>query len=83
MIGLPHERLGEEVCACLRVKTDLTQAEIRDFCKGRIAHFKIPAHVLVMEEFPQTQSGKIQKYKLVQIAAKIIREYDERAILRT
>lgn len=74
MIGLSHKRLGEEVCACIRVKSGIvTEDDIRKFCKGQIAHFKIPAHVIVMEEFPKTLSGKIQKYKLVEIATKILK----------
>lgn len=67
MIGIPHERLGEEVCACVRVKegSNLTIEDIKNFCKGNIAHFKIPSKLTIVESFPKTASGKIQKFKLV------------------
>ncbi|XP_044268322.1 medium-chain acyl-CoA ligase ACSF2, mitochondrial isoform X2 [Tribolium madens] len=66
VIGLPHERLGEEVCACIRVKpgTNVTFEDIVSFCKGKLAHFKIPSKLKIVEEFPKTTSGKIQKFKL-------------------
>lgn len=68
MIGIPHERLGEEVCACVRVKegTEVTHETIAQYCKGKIAHFKIPSQIKVVAEFPKTTSGKIQKFKLVE-----------------
>lgn len=68
MIGLPHERLGEEVCACLRVRKDaiVTLETVVGFCKGKISFFKIPSQVRIMNDFPKTTSGKIQKMKLVE-----------------
>lgn len=68
MIGLPHERLGEEVCACVRVRdgATLTLESIEKFSKGKIAKFKIPSKLKIVDEFPKTASGKIQKFKLVQ-----------------
>lgn len=68
MIGLPDERYGEEVCACVRVKegADLTLEKIKEFSKGKIASFKIPSKLYIVEEFPKTASGKVQKFKLVQ-----------------
>lgn len=68
VIGLPHERLGEEVCACVRVKegAKLTREDIVEYCKGKIAHFKIPSKVRIVSQFPKTTSGKIQKFKLVE-----------------
>ncbi|XP_050307171.1 medium-chain acyl-CoA ligase ACSF2, mitochondrial-like [Anthonomus grandis grandis] len=69
VIGIPHERLGEEVCACVRVlpNTSFTLEDVKSFCKGKIAHFKIPSKLQIFESFPKTTSGKIQKYKLVEI----------------
>ncbi|CAF0705136.1 unnamed protein product [Brachionus calyciflorus] len=63
VIGVPDKRLGEELCACIRVKKGeaLTPNEIREFCKDKIAHFKIPKFVEFMDEFPQTVSGKVKK----------------------
>ncbi|KAF7264300.1 hypothetical protein GWI33_000341, partial [Rhynchophorus ferrugineus] len=66
VIGLPHERLGEEVCACVRVLNEsITLEDIKNYCKGKIAHFKIPSVLRIVDSFPKTASGKIQKFKLV------------------
>ena len=64
--GIPDERLGEEVAAAIRLKADekATAEEIREFCDGRIARFKIPRQVRFVDSFPMTASGKVQKFKL-------------------
>lgn len=64
--GVPDERLGEEVAAAIRLKPDetLTLEEVREFCDGRIAKFKMPRSLRFVTEFPMTASGKIQKFKL-------------------
>ena len=64
--GVPHRRFGEEVAAAIRLKpgASATPEEITSFCKGQIASFKIPKHIQFVTEFPQTASGKLQKYKL-------------------
>ncbi|XP_030755419.1 medium-chain acyl-CoA ligase ACSF2, mitochondrial-like isoform X2 [Sitophilus oryzae] len=68
VIGLPHERLGEEICACVRTTgTSLSLEEIKAYCKGKVAYFKIPSILKIVESFPKTTSGKIQKYKLVNL----------------
>lgn len=66
VIGVPDARMGEEVCACIRLVNGakLTADQVKQYCKGKIAHFKIPRHVRFMVDFPTTVSGKIQKYKL-------------------
>lgn len=66
VVGVPDPKYGEQVLACIRVKpdTDLTEAEIRSYCEGKIAHFKIPRYIQFVTEYPMTASGKIQKYKL-------------------
>ena len=64
VIGLPDARMGEELCACVIPKEKLTEDEIRDFCKGQIAHYKIPRYVAFMEDFPMTVTGKVQKFLL-------------------
>ncbi|XP_063917946.1 medium-chain acyl-CoA ligase ACSF2, mitochondrial-like [Zophobas morio] len=66
VIGTPHKRLGEEVCACVRIKpqSHLTLEELATFCKGKLADFKIPTKMAIFENFPRTASGKIQKFKL-------------------
>lgn len=69
MVGLPHERLGEEVCACVRVKEgkSISLMEIKEYCKGKLAAFKVPSVLEIVDAFPTTQSGKIQKFKLIKI----------------
>ncbi len=64
--GLPDERLGETVLAWVKLKADETASEdeIREFCRGRIAHFKIPQHIRFVESFPMTVSGKVQKFRI-------------------
>ena len=66
VIGVAHPRLGEEVAACVQLREGLTATpdEIRDFCRGEIAHFKIPTQFFFMDELPKTVTGKIQKFRL-------------------
>uniref|UniRef100_A0A6Q2XJR0 Medium-chain acyl-CoA ligase ACSF2, mitochondrial n=1 Tax=Esox lucius TaxID=8010 RepID=A0A6Q2XJR0_ESOLU len=66
VIGVPDARMGEEVCACIRLKEgqDCSAEDIRAYCKGKMAHFKIPRYVTFVNSYPLTVSGKIQKNKL-------------------
>nr|XP_008516191.1 PREDICTED: acyl-CoA synthetase family member 2, mitochondrial isoform X4 [Equus przewalskii] len=66
VVGVKDKRLGEEICACIRLKKGekTTAEEIKAFCKGKIAHFKIPRYIVFVTEYPLTVSGKIQKFKL-------------------
>jgi fatty-acyl-CoA synthase len=66
VVGIPNERLGEIVVAWVRLKPgiDATEEEIKTFCQGQIAYYKIPEHIRFVTEFPATLSGKIQKYKM-------------------
>ncbi|NYD56791.1 fatty-acyl-CoA synthase [Nocardioides marinisabuli] len=67
VIGVPDERYGEELCAWVRLREGaepLDAAAVRSFCEGRLAHFKIPRYVLVVEEFPMTVTGKIRKVEM-------------------
>ena len=70
VIGVPSVRYGEEVGAFLIVRegADISPEAVRAFCRGRIAWYKIPRHLAVVEAFPQTASGKVQKYKLREMA---------------
>jgi fatty-acyl-CoA synthase len=65
-VGVPDPKYGEELCACivLRPGTEASADEIRAFCEGEIAHYKIPRHVRFVAAFPMTVTGKIQKYLL-------------------
>jgi len=68
VVGIPDERLGEIVVAWVRLNAGATatEKEIRDFCAGQIAYFKIPEHVRFVDSFPMTVTGKIQKFKIRQ-----------------
>lgn len=72
VIGVKDERLGEQVCACIRLEDGQTSSveEIRTFCKGQISHFKIPSYVVFVDSYPTTVSGKIQKNKLREVIEK-------------
>ena len=66
VVGLPDERLGETVLAWIRLKPgeEATAAELRDWCKGRIAYFKIPESIRFVNAFPMTITGKVQKFRI-------------------
>ena len=66
VIGVPDERYGEELCAwiVLNEGAQLTADDVREFCKGQIAHYKIPRYVTFVDGWPMTVSGKVQKYKM-------------------
>ncbi len=66
VIGVPDERYGEELMAWIRLRPGATlePEAIREFCKGRIAHFKIPRYVRFVDAFPMTVTGKVQKFKM-------------------
>lgn len=64
VVGLPDAKYGEAVCACIRLRpgSSATEEEIRSFCSGQIAHYKVPRYVRFVDGFPLTVSGKVQKY---------------------
>jgi len=66
VVGVPDVRYGEEVAAfvILRAGAALDSDGVREFCRGRIAHYKVPRYVIAVDEFPMTVTGKIQKFKL-------------------
>jgi fatty-acyl-CoA synthase len=66
VVGVPDPKFGEELCAWIKLKegTLTTEQEIRDFCRAKLAHFKIPRYVRFVDGFPQTVTGKIQKFKI-------------------
>ncbi|HEV3054986.1 MAG TPA: AMP-binding protein, partial [Solirubrobacteraceae bacterium] len=70
VIGVPDERYGEELMAWViaRPNSELTEDGIREFCKGKIAHYKIPRYVKFVDEFPMTVTGKVQKFKMRETA---------------
>ncbi|MGE0761618.1 MAG: AMP-binding protein [Pirellulaceae bacterium] len=66
VVGVPDARYGEELCAWIKLKPDvqLTEDDIRTFCRARLAHYKVPKYVCFVEQFPQTVTGKIQKFRI-------------------
>jgi fatty-acyl-CoA synthase len=66
VIGVPDAKYGEEICAWVKLRPgqQLTEQELREFCTGQIAHFKVPRYLRITTEFPMTVTGKVQKYKM-------------------
>ncbi|WP_454196094.1 AMP-binding protein [Nocardia sp. Marseille-Q1738] len=81
VIGVPDPKYGEELMAWVRMRegaTPLDAAALREFCTGKLAHFKIPRYVHVVEEFPMTVTGKIRKAEMREIARTILVSAAER-----
>jgi fatty-acyl-CoA synthase len=78
---VPDVKFGEELCACVVVRAGetCTEEEVRGFCRGQIAHYKVPRYVCFVDEFPMTITGKIQKYILRDMMAKELGLASERA----
>jgi fatty-acyl-CoA synthase len=72
VIGVPSEKFGEEVMAWIKVKhgQTLAEEELINFCKGQIAHYKVPKYWKFVEEFPMTISGKVRKVEMREISIK-------------
>ncbi len=72
VIGVPSEKYGEEVCAWIQLKKDqsMTPEEVQEYCKGQIAHYKVPALVKFVDSFPMTVTGKIRKVEMREIMIK-------------
>ncbi|MBN9138516.1 AMP-binding protein [Phyllobacterium sp.] len=64
VFGIPDSKYGECLCAWIKVRpgASLSEQEVLLFCKGRIAHYKVPAHIRFVEDYPMTVTGKIQKF---------------------
>jgi fatty-acyl-CoA synthase len=64
VIGVPDEKYGEELCAWVKLRpgSELTADDVRSFCAGTIAHYKVPRYVRFTDEFPMTVTGKVQKF---------------------
>jgi fatty-acyl-CoA synthase len=72
LIGIPDQRFGEEVMAWIMLKPgeNASEEEIKDFCRERIAQYKVPRHIKFVSEFPMSVAGKIQKFRMRKIAIK-------------
>ncbi len=67
VVGIPDRRLGETIAAWIRLKEPVGEEEIRDFCRGRIAYFKVPQYIRFVESFPMTVTGKVQKFRIREV----------------
>jgi fatty-acyl-CoA synthase len=67
---VPDRKYGEQVMAAIVLKkgVEMTEEEVREFCKDKIANYKIPKYVKFVDSYPMTASGKIQKFKLREMA---------------
>lgn len=75
VIGVPDERYGEELMVWIRMKegaTPLTAESVREFCEGKLAHYKIPRYVHIVDEFPMTVTGKIRKVEMRQASVELL-----------
>ena len=70
--GVPDEKYGEEIIAWVRLsgESHLSEKDVIDFCRGKIAHYKVPRYIRFCNEFPMTVTGKVQKYKMREISIK-------------
>jgi fatty-acyl-CoA synthase len=69
VVGVPDEKYGEELCAWIQLREGaepVDAAAIREFATGRLAHYKIPRYVMVVDEFPMTVTGKVRKVEMRQ-----------------
>ncbi|HEY3003486.1 MAG TPA: hypothetical protein VGJ44_14160 [Kribbellaceae bacterium] len=67
VIGVPDQKYGEELCAWIKLREGAAALDadgVREFATGRLAHYKIPRYVLVVDEFPMTVTGKIRKVEM-------------------
>ncbi|MFC7502386.1 AMP-binding protein, partial [Nocardioides sp. GCM10030258] len=67
VIGVPDEKYGEELCAWIKMKpgaTPLDAVAVKEYATGKLAHYKVPRYVLVVDDFPMTVTGKVRKIEM-------------------
>jgi fatty-acyl-CoA synthase len=72
VVGVPDEKYGEELCAWLRMRPGaepLDADAVRAYASGKLAHYKVPRYVMVVEEFPMTVTGKVRKVEMREVSA--------------
>jgi fatty-acyl-CoA synthase len=75
VIGVPDDRYGEELMAWIRMRdgeTPLTVDDVRAYCGGRLAHYKVPRYVHIVDEFPMTVTGKVRKIEMRETAIELL-----------
>ena len=82
--GIPSPKYGEEVGAFIKIKegSSLTEEEVRLYCRGQIARYKIPKYIFFVDGYPMTASGKIQKYKLKDVGLRLLKEKESKSFNR-
>ncbi len=76
VIGVPDARYGEELMAWIRLRpgaAPITAVSLRDFCTGKLAHYKIPRYVHITDEFPMTVTGKVRKVEMREKSVETLR----------
>jgi fatty-acyl-CoA synthase len=83
VVGVPDEKYGEQLCAWVRLAPGASapEDELREFCRSRLAHFKVPRYFIFADEFPMTVTGKIQKYKLREASIDQLGLHDAAAVV--
>jgi fatty-acyl-CoA synthase len=78
VVGIANKKYGEIVGAFMKLKAGqtLTEEEAQEFCRGKISRHKIPKHIFFVDDFPKTASGKIQKYKLREMALEMVKKIE-------
>jgi fatty-acyl-CoA synthase len=68
VVGVPDPKFGEELCAWVKLRSgcSLTEDDLRTFCRSKLAHYKVPRYFRFVDSFPQTVTGKVQKFKIRQ-----------------
>ena len=66
VFGIPDNKMGEEICAWIKLMSgeEMKEEDVKDYCKDRVAHFKIPRYITFVDSYPMTVTGKIQKFKM-------------------
>lgn len=72
VFGVPDPKFGEQICAWIRIRegASLSEDEVREFCREKIAHFKVPHYIRFVSEFPMTVTGKVQKFRMREMMAR-------------
>jgi fatty-acyl-CoA synthase len=83
VVGVPDAKYGEELCAWVKVREgapELTVEALREFAAGKLAHYKIPRYVLVVDEFPMTVTGKVRKVEMRERSVELLDLGDAAAV---
>ncbi|MDX6200164.1 MAG: fatty-acyl-CoA synthase [Actinomycetota bacterium] len=83
VVGVPDAKYGEELCAWVRLNegATLTAEDLREWCKGKLAHYKVPRYVRFTDEFPMTVTGKVQKFKMRETSVEELGLQDAAAVV--